>query len=63
MRKINKIVVDKAEKTGETWNKLKTMDCLDICTIIAENVVSGVQEEVQKLYSVWPMMKCNKCKR
>ena len=39
--KINKIVVDKAEKTGETWNKLKTIDCLDICTIIAENVVSG----------------------
>lgn len=39
--KINKIVKDKAEKTGEIWNKLKTIDCLDICTIIAENVVSG----------------------
>ena len=39
--KINNIVREKATKSGVVWNNIKTIDALDISTIIAENVVSG----------------------
>lgn len=40
--KINNLIKAKVEKQSEViWQSLKPVDCLDICTIIAENVVSG----------------------
>lgn len=40
--KINKLIKAKVKNLPEIqWHNLKPVDCLDICTIIAENVVSG----------------------
>lgn len=39
--KISKIIFEKGRKSEVTWQRLKPIDCLDIATIIAENVVSG----------------------
>lgn len=39
--KINNIFTDKKQLNQQQWQKIKPIDCLDISTIIAENVVSG----------------------
>lgn len=39
--KINRILKDKRAANGQQWQSLTSIDCLDISTIIAENVVSG----------------------
>lgn len=39
--KISKLIREKSRKNEVTWQSLKPIDCLDIATIIAENVVSG----------------------
>ncbi len=39
--KIDRILKEKKMTNGRQWQALKPIDCLDIATIIAENVVSG----------------------
>ncbi len=39
--KISKLITGKQRQNSLVWQKLETIDCLDIATIIAENVVSG----------------------
>jgi len=39
--KINRLLKDKMAANGQQWQTLTSLDCLDISTIIAENVVSG----------------------
>lgn len=39
--KIHTIFQKKREKNQQQWQTIKPIDCLDMATIIAENVVSG----------------------
>lgn len=39
--KIENVIKNRATTTGNSWFNLTSLDCLDIATTIAENVVSG----------------------